>query len=190
MSKNSISLKAESVIGAPLAWSGEALTNNLPVGYLCNHDEWKSYLQFQFEFHGGYSSEKIIDEVRGDREAAPPAQGSDHLTSHCPSPKIFRCHFFWQQSKNSHGVAVASDTDPCGTRQARYQRRDLFRQPSANRIDDANRRCAGMKPTVRIAPAWRKPVASPVCLSQESRGFDLRDNKICNPGSDHASELH
>ena len=37
-------------------------------------------------------------------------------------------------------------------------------------------------------PAWKKQVASSVRLSQESRGFGLRDSKRCNPGSDDADE--
>jgi hypothetical protein len=69
-----------------------------------------------------------------------------------------------------------------------HHRRALFRQPAANPIDDASHRCAGVKPNARIDPAWKKQVASPVCLSQESRGFGLRDNKRCNPGSDGANE--
>jgi hypothetical protein len=42
---------------------------------------------------------------------------------------------------------------------------------------------------VRIDLAWKKQVASPVCLSQESHGFGLRDNKRCNSGSDGAMNV-
>jgi hypothetical protein len=38
-----------------------------------------------------------------------------------------------------------------------------------------------MKPKGLTGPAWKKQVAPSVSLSQESRGFGLRDNKRCNP---------
>jgi hypothetical protein len=69
-----------------------------------------------------------------------------------------------------------------------HHRRELFRQPAANRIDNASHPCVGMKPNAQIGTASKKQVASPVCLCQESRGFGLRDNKRCNPGSDDANE--
>ena len=136
------------------------------------------------------------------------SSGCSVVPAACASPKVYRPDFVWLQSKNCRNVevperpgdfsgrkkvcapAAVSDTDSHETRCVPHQPQDLFRQPSANRIDDANRRCAGMKPTGRIAPAWGKPVASPARLYQESRGFDPHDNMICNPGADHASEPH
>jgi hypothetical protein len=47
-----------------------------------------------------------------------------------------------------------------------------------------------MKPNTQIGPAYKKQGASPVSLSQVSRGFGSRDNKRCNPGSDGANEPH
>jgi len=80
--------------------------------------------------------------------------------------------------------------DPGEFQEALLQRRNFFRQLAANRIDDAGHRPAGVKPNGRIDPAWKKQIVSPVCLSQESRGFGLRDNKRGIPGSDGASKGH
>jgi len=65
---------------------------------------------------------------------------------------------------------------------------DFFMQPAASRIDDASHPCVAVKPHAQMGSAWKKQVASPVCLSQESRGFGLRDNRRCNPGSAAANE--
>jgi hypothetical protein len=70
------------------------------------------------------------------------------------------------------------------------QSNDLFRPPAASRIDDASHTCVGMKPNAQIGSAWKKQVAPPVCLSQESRGFGLGDNKRSNPGLGAASQRH
>jgi len=72
--------------------------------------------------------------------------------------------------------AAASDTDPCKLEKfCSYE--EPFKQPAANRIDDASHRGVGAKPNVQIGLARKKPVAAPVCLSPESRGFGLHDNK-------------
>jgi hypothetical protein len=60
----------------------------------------------------------------------------------------------------------------------------------ANRNEDANHRCAGMKVIVRIDSAWKRQVASRVCPFQESRGFGPRDSRRYNPESDGANEGH
>ena len=90
---------------------------------------------------------------------------------------------------NHHGLARLLLTHP--SPRAVYfqsQSNDLFRQPVASRIDDVSHPCVGTKPNAQIGPAWKKPVAPPVCLSQENRGFGPCDNKICSPGSSVANE--
>jgi len=103
------------------------------------------------------------------------SHGSVYHKQGCASSKIYRPDFVWLQPKNFWEVKVperpkalsgrkqdwvsgaASETDPCETRQARRERRDLFRQLSANRIDDANHRGAEMKPTRELARLARNP---------------------------------
>src|SRR4030095_15132961 len=93
----------------------------------------------------------------------------------CLSPKVYCPGFVHLESKNCMKVEVlkspgrlsgsksgaASDTDPLHA----HPRRDVFRQPPASRIDDANHRCALVKPNAQIGPAWKKQAASPGCLS-------------------------
>jgi hypothetical protein len=51
------------------------------------------------------------------------------------------------------------------------KRKDRFRQPAANRSDDANRRFAEMKSDLPRDPACWKQRVSPANPSQENHGF-------------------
>jgi hypothetical protein len=57
----------------------------------------------------------------------------------------------------------------------RLQPNDLFRQPAANRIDDAARPPAGMTLIVPTLSAWAQPAESPECPSQGRHGCDRCD---------------
>jgi hypothetical protein len=93
----------------------------------------------------------------------------------------------WKQVRVS---TAASDTDSRQRGRAPHKPRDLFTQPPASRIDDAGRRCAGMRPNVQTRSACERQAASPACLSQESREFGPRDNRTRNPEYDGANERH
>jgi hypothetical protein len=56
---------------------------------------------------------------------------------------------------------------------------DLFRQPAANRIDDASRRYARMMSNLPTDPVYGKRDVLQVSPSRVDRRFDPRDNRRC-----------
>ena len=58
----------------------------------------------------------------------------------------------------------------------RAENQKRFRQPAANRIDDANRRVAGKRQQLQMGWASKKQRASLAYLSQGNRGLGPSDN--------------
>ena len=117
---------------------------------------------------------------------------SDSRPTHGEARRLRRAE--WSSTATRKGITPgfrASAHMPiswCGTIPQRSH--DFLTQPAANRIDDAALRSSGMIPIVLTRSVWAQSAASPVCLSQVSRGFDLRDKKRRISGSNGANERH